>query len=75
MSGCTVLSIAHNLDALRKFDLVVVMEAGEIVEFGEPARLLHGESGDPVGQGGGDSGGEGKLLRELVALSEGETVL
>ena len=61
LRGCTVLSIAHNLGALRKFDLVLVMEAGEIVEFGEPARLLHG---------GGEVVGDGKLLRELVALSE-----
>ena len=78
LSGCTVLSIAHNLNALRKFDLVVVMEAGEIVEFGSPAHLLGG-AGDAagvevgeVGAGGGEIGCEGKLLRELVALAECE---
>ena len=46
LHGCTVLSIAHNLGSLRRFDLVVVMDAGEIVEFGEPERLLSGEGAE-----------------------------
>ncbi|UNI24672.1 hypothetical protein JDV02_010402 [Purpureocillium takamizusanense] len=36
----TVVSVAHRLNTVRKFDRVVVLEAGRVVEVGEPERLL-----------------------------------
>ncbi|KAI1866048.1 uncharacterized protein JN550_008026 [Neoarthrinium moseri] len=36
----TVVSVAHHLDTLQRFDRVVVMAKGEIVETGEPGELL-----------------------------------
>jgi ATP-binding cassette subfamily C (CFTR/MRP) protein 1 len=36
----TIIAIAHRLDTVLDFDRVVVMEAGRIVEVGEPERLL-----------------------------------
>ncbi|CAG0912864.1 unnamed protein product [Notodromas monacha] len=35
----TVLSVAHDFDTLKKFDRIIVMENGEIVEQGTPGSL------------------------------------
>nr|CAI5818825.1 unnamed protein product [Callosobruchus analis] len=37
---CTVLTIAHRLNTIMDSDKVVVMDAGECVEFGHPHELL-----------------------------------
>ncbi|KAK5645932.1 hypothetical protein RI129_004396 [Pyrocoelia pectoralis] len=42
---CTVLTIAHRLNTVMDSDKVVVMDAGEVVEFGHPHELLQNESG------------------------------
>ena len=39
MRGRTVLAIAHRLSTVAKFDRVVVLEDGRIVEDGPPAEL------------------------------------
>lgn len=36
----TVVSVAHRLNTVRKFDRVVVLEGGRVVEVGEPEGLL-----------------------------------
>jgi ABC-type multidrug transport system fused ATPase/permease subunit len=36
----TIIAIAHRLDTVLDFDRVVVMDAGRIVEVGEPSRLM-----------------------------------
>ncbi|KAF2158355.1 hypothetical protein M409DRAFT_38304 [Zasmidium cellare ATCC 36951] len=38
--GSTLIYIAHRLEILSKFDRVIVMDQGRIVEFGEPQTLL-----------------------------------
>ena len=38
--GCSVLEVAHRLHAIEQFDRVAVMEAGAVVELGEPLELL-----------------------------------
>jgi ABC-type multidrug transport system fused ATPase/permease subunit len=38
--GSTVLVVAHRLNTIMDSDLVVVLEAGRIVESGSPAELL-----------------------------------
>jgi ABC-type multidrug transport system fused ATPase/permease subunit len=37
--GCTVLTIAHRLNTILDYDMVVVMKSGEIVEKGDPQEL------------------------------------
>lgn len=40
----TIIAVAHKLDAILDFDRVAVMHNGELVEIGEPYKLL--EKGD-----------------------------
>src|SRR5207244_4970555 len=42
MRGRTVLAIAHRLSTVGKFDRVVVLQEGRIVEDGPPAELRRG---------------------------------
>lgn len=42
---CTVLTIAHRLNTVMDSDEVIVMEAGEVVEFGPPYELLQKTDG------------------------------
>ena len=53
IEGCTVLSICHNLGSLHRFDKVLVMDGGKIVEYGSPVDLLNSTE-------------TGEILRELV---------
>lgn len=43
-ADCTVIEVAHRLDNLVDFDMIVVMEQGRIVETGHPKELLEGPS-------------------------------
>lgn len=36
----TVLYVAHRLEILSQFDRVIVMDRGQIAEFGDPNELL-----------------------------------
>ena|ERR1700722_18140762 len=39
-SGAQVITIAHRLDTILDYDRVLVLDAGQIVEFAEPRALL-----------------------------------
>ncbi|KAJ3389562.1 hypothetical protein HDU92_000983 [Lobulomyces angularis] len=41
----TILTIAHRLNTIIDYDLVLVLERGEIAELGSPRELLHIENG------------------------------
>ncbi|GMM35209.1 ATP-binding cassette transporter [Saccharomycopsis crataegensis] len=38
-ADCTILCIAHRLNTIVKFDRILVMDKGEVAEFGEPEKL------------------------------------
>lgn len=44
-AGCTVLTIAHRLNTIIDLDRILVMDAGECVEFDSPSNLLTKEMG------------------------------
>lgn len=44
MYGRTVVEVAHRLDHITEFDVVVVMSEGRIIEFGAPQELLKEDS-------------------------------
>ncbi|CRG88497.1 hypothetical protein PISL3812_05528 [Talaromyces islandicus] len=41
----TVVAVAHRLRTVADFDMIIVMDAGEIVEYGSPAELLSNNYG------------------------------
>jgi ABC-type multidrug transport system fused ATPase/permease subunit len=55
-SSCTIITVAHRLQTIMNSDKIIVLEAGNLVEFDSPANLLKregsafkslvGESGD-----------------------------
>lgn len=42
--GRTVIAVAHQLNTIVDFDLVVVMDSGRVVEVGNPRELLESKS-------------------------------
>ncbi|KAJ9611765.1 hypothetical protein H2200_004949 [Cladophialophora chaetospira] len=42
---CTVIAVAHRLNTIVDFERIVVLGKGEVVEVGEPGRLLRQEGG------------------------------
>ncbi len=63
---CTVITIAQRLETIRECDKILVMDGGEIGEFGSPGDLLQQKNGKFA-----------SLVRELsaaaVAVSSSET--
>lgn len=43
--SCTVLTIAHRLETIADYDMVIVMDHGAVAEAGEPYKLLNKENG------------------------------
>lgn len=45
-SDCTIVTIAHRLNTIADYDLVIVMEKGRVVESGPPLQLLTNDPRD-----------------------------
>lgn len=39
-SGATIISVAHRLDTIIDYDLILVLGGGEVLEFGSPVELM-----------------------------------
>lgn len=44
-SECTVLTVAHRLNTILDSDRIMVLEAGNIIEFDTPSRLYENSAG------------------------------
>ena len=44
-ADATILSIAHRIETIIDYDRILVLQQGEVVEYGAPATLLAAESG------------------------------
>jgi ATP-binding cassette, subfamily C (CFTR/MRP), member 1 len=42
--GRTILAVAHHLETLRDFDMIVVLDQGRVIEKGSPNELLRGSN-------------------------------
>lgn len=38
--GWTIITVAHKLESIREFDKIVILDAGRVVEYDSPDRLL-----------------------------------
>lgn len=66
-SHCTVLTIAHRLDTIIDYDMVVVMDAGKVAESGSPSELL-GRADSLFAGLVGELGGDAKVkFQRLLA--------
>ncbi len=45
-SNCTIFTIAHRLSTIIDYDRILVMDAGKVVEYDHPYKLLVKEIGD-----------------------------
>lgn len=71
-SECTVLTIAHRLGTVIDADRVLVMDAGQAVEFDSPYRLLKVDKGPRIFQSMVKETGKG-LYDQIVQQGEGRT--
>ena len=67
--GMTLLTIAHRLNTVITMDYILVLSAGEMVEYDRPHTLLAG-GGKPNQDGSKDGGGEGALSAMVDAMGE-----
>ncbi len=54
---CTLLTIAHRLETIADYDMVVVMDRGQVVEVGSPFSLLHPNQ-NPAGEAATNNGND-----------------
>ncbi|KAI8838500.1 P-loop containing nucleoside triphosphate hydrolase protein, partial [Chytriomyces cf. hyalinus JEL632] len=64
----TVISIAHKLNTIADFDLVVVLDAGNIVKMDSPANLLRVEGGVFKQLVDATGAGNAQIIRKLAGL-------
>lgn len=64
----TIITIAHRLQTIVDYDKVLVLDRGEVVEYGHPWELLkkEGEGKDAVFKGMCEMSGDGEALRKAA---------
>lgn len=70
---CTVFTIAHRLDTIMDYDMVVVMEAGSVAESGSPLELLNEPDGlfsHLVSELGSDAKAKFQRMLELSSVKK-----
>jgi ABC-type multidrug transport system fused ATPase/permease subunit len=68
----TTITIAHRLKTIVDYDKVLVLEQGEVIEFGEPLELMEKEGG--FFRGMCEKSGEGDILKDLaIKAHKGKT--
>ena len=66
-NASSLLVIAHRLSTIVDFDKILVMDAGEAVEFGSPRELLGIENG--VFRNLVENSGEREVLEDIISRS------
>lgn len=69
----TTITIAHRLQTIIDYDKVLVLDKGEVVEYGAPWDLVETDGG--VFRGMCDMTGEGDMLRKLAKKAKDATKL
>ncbi|KAH6587360.1 hypothetical protein BASA50_001289 [Batrachochytrium salamandrivorans] len=75
-SASTVITIAHRLKTIMDYDKIVVLDKGELVQFGTPSQLITQVAGDPTSSGSETTGifrtmcEETNELVELMAIAD-----
>mmetsp|Transcript_33899 Transcript_33899/g.102232 ORF Transcript_33899/g.102232 Transcript_33899/m.102232 type:complete len:726 (+) Transcript_33899:1367-3544(+) len=63
---CTVLAIAHRLNTIIDSDRILVLDAGQKVEFGTPAELLSNDNGIFTGMVNSTGEQNARFLRDVA---------
>lgn len=68
VKGSTVITIAHRLQTIVDYDKVLVLEKGELAEFGPPWELIGKEGG--LFRGMCETSGDFEVLKEMASKAE-----
>lgn len=64
LRDCTIVTIAHRLMSIVDYDAVVVLDKGEVVEWGGVWELLNGDKGEGVFRGMCEESGDWDGLKK-----------
>ena len=73
LKGSTIITIAHRLQTIVDYDKVLVLEKGEVAEFGQPWELLKNEEG--IFRGMCEKSGDLDVLLDMAAKAERKSKL
>ena len=68
-NDCTVLTIAHRLHTIIDSDRVLVLDAGQVIEFDSPYNLLQNSKGTFYDMVETTGKGMREMLREMAVLA------
>lgn len=71
-TDCTIITVAHRLQTIMNAHKILVLDAGNIVEFDSPATLLLREDGEGAFKKLVDGSGDREMLYKLVDFGKGQ---